>query len=109
MIIANPLYDTAFKELVRDPDVAKAIIGTLLGTEVLEVELNVTERNRPMAENDKFPRSIRLDYCATILNEAGEKQQILIEIQKSTGPENILRFREYLALAGYKPKPEEKG
>jgi hypothetical protein len=107
MLIANPLYDTAFKELVRDPDVAKAIIGTLLGTEVLEIDLNVTERNRPMAENDKFPRSIRLDYCATILNEAGEKQQILIEIQKTTGADNILRFREYLAVAGYMPKPEE--
>jgi hypothetical protein len=62
-----------------------------------------------MGESDKFPRSIRLDYCATILNEAGERQQILIEIQKSTGAENILRFREYLALAGYKPKLEEKG
>jgi len=108
MIIANPIYDTAFKELIKDPDVAKAIIGTLLETEVLDVKLTVTERNRPMAPDDKFPRTLRLDYCAVIRNDKGEEQQILIEIQKATGAENILRFREYLAVAGYMPKKEEK-
>jgi len=107
MIIANPIYDTAFKELIKDPDVAKAIIGTLLETEVLDVKLIITERNKPMAPDDKFPRTLRLDYCAVIRNDKGEEQQILIEIQKATGAENILRFREYLAVAGYMPKKEE--
>jgi hypothetical protein len=109
MVIANPIYDTAFKGLIRDPDVAKTLIGTLLETEVLDVELGVTEYNKPLKTEDKLPCSSRLDYCATIMNNKGGKQKILIEIQKATGPEIILRFREYLAIAGYMPKPEEKG
>ena len=30
MIIANPLYDTAFKSLISDQEVAKAVIGAAL-------------------------------------------------------------------------------
>jgi len=108
MIIANPLYDTAFKELIKDPNVAKKLIGTLLETKVFDVELVITEYNKPLEDDDKFPRYFRLDYCATIINQKGEKQKVLIEIQKATGPENILRFREYIAIAGYMPKKEEK-
>jgi len=105
MNYANPIYDTAFKGLIRDEEIAKEIIGTLLKTEVIDVDLNITEWNKPMTEADGLPRSVRLDYCATILNEAGEKQQILIEVQKTSQPDDILRFRNYLAVAGYGAKP----
>ena len=105
MNYANPIYDTAFKGLIRDEEIAKEIIGTLLKTEVIDVDLNITEWNKPMTEADGLPRSVRLDYCATILNEAGEKQQILIEVQKTSSPDDILRFRNYLAVAGYGAKP----
>ncbi|GHV14035.1 hypothetical protein AGMMS49938_09480 [Fibrobacterales bacterium] len=37
MLIANPLYDTAFKELIRDPEVARAIIETLTGNKVHKI------------------------------------------------------------------------
>jgi len=108
MIIANPLYDTAFKGLISDPESAKTLIGTLLETEVLEVGPRITEHLKPMGEDDKRPKCLRLDYAATIRNEKGEEQKILIEVQKATGAENILRFRQYLAVAGYMKKtPEE--
>ena len=101
MNYANPIYDTAFKGLIRDKEIAKEIIGTLLETEVIDVELNITEWNKPIAGSDDVPRSIRLDYCATILDDKGEQKKVLIEIQKTSKPYDILRFREYLAIAGY--------
>jgi predicted transposase/invertase (TIGR01784 family) len=108
LIIANPLYDTAFKGLIKDPDVAKALIGTLLGVKVLDVQSNVTEYNKPMTKDDKFPKYLRLDYCAVIKNKDGKEHKILIEIQKASGADDILRFREYLAVAGYMPDKETK-
>jgi hypothetical protein len=108
MIIANPLYDTAFKGLAQDPDVAKAIIETLLETEVLEVQLGATEYNKRMQEDDKRPRYLRMDYLAVIRTKGGEAQKILIEMQKASGSENILRFREYVATAGYMPKSKDE-
>jgi hypothetical protein len=108
MIIANPLYDTAFKGLISDHEVAKVLIGTLLQTEVLKVEPMVTEHIKPMKDDDLRPKCLRLDYAALIKNEKGEEQKILIEVQKATGAENILRFREYLAVAGYMKKDEEE-
>ena len=108
MIIANPLYDTAFKGLISDHDVAKTLIGTLLETEVLKVEPRITEHIKPMKEDDLRPKCLRLDYAAIIRNEKGEEQKILIEVQKASGADNILRFREYLAVAGYMKKEEEE-
>jgi len=108
MIIANPLYDTAFKGLISDHDVAKALIGTLLGTEVLKVEPRVTEHIKPVKEDDKRPKCLRLDYAAIIKNEKGEERKILIEVQKATGADNIWRFRQYLAVAGYLKKTEDE-
>jgi predicted transposase/invertase (TIGR01784 family) len=106
MNYANPIYDTAFKWLIRDKEIAKEIIGTLLQTEVVDVELKITEWNKPVSESDAVPRSVRLDYCATILDEKGEQKKILIEIQKTSKPEDIFRFRQYLAIAGYGDKSE---
>jgi len=108
MIIANPIYDTAFKGLIGDPDVAKTLIGTLLETEVLSVEPRITEHILPMKEDDKHPKCLRLDYAALIRNENGEERKILIEVQKATGADNIIRFRQYLAVAGYMKKTENE-
>jgi len=107
MIIANPLFDTVFKQIVRDTEIAKAVIGTLLETEVVDVFLTESELNKPMTADDKRPKFMRVDYCAVIRNKNGTTQKILIEMQKATGAENILRFREYLANAGYMPKTDE--
>jgi predicted transposase/invertase (TIGR01784 family) len=106
MVIANPLYDTAFKGLIKDLDVAKALIGTLLDTEVLEVQPFVTEYVMPMEENDERPRCVRLDYTAIIKDKNGKTQNVLVEVQKASGADLVSRFRQYLAVAGYMRKPE---
>ncbi|MDR2693232.1 MAG: hypothetical protein LBB74_03345 [Chitinispirillales bacterium] len=109
MIIANPLFDTAFKQLARDPEIAKAMIGTLLETEVVEIQLSESEHNKPMGDSaDLRPKFLRVDYRAVVKDRAGATQKILIEMQKGSGAENIMRFREYLAIAGYLPKADEK-
>ena len=107
MIIANPLYDTAFKSLISDKVVAKAVIGALLETEVLEIDVQPTEYVRSQTDDDKLPQTIRIDFCVKIKNEAREIKKVLIEIQKASGARVVYRFREYLALAGYRPKPTE--
>jgi hypothetical protein len=108
VIIANPLFDTAFKQLARDPEIAKAMIETLLETEVVDIALSESEHNKPMADDDKRPRFLRVDYCALIKSKDGATQKILIEMQKGSGVENIKRFREYLAIAGYLPRTDEE-
>ncbi|GHV13157.1 hypothetical protein AGMMS49938_07230 [Fibrobacterales bacterium] len=107
MLIANPLYDTAFKELIRDPEVARAIIETLTGNKVHKIKIRETEHNKPQADEDKRPKFFRMDYSVEIENERGELHSVLVEMQKASGAEHILRFREYLAVAGYMPKKEE--
>jgi len=104
MYIINPLYDTAFKELIRDHEVAKTIIGTLIGTEVVDISMNISEFNLPNRPEDKLPRSVRLDYCATILDEKGKYQKVLIEMQKTSNLDDIYRFRQYISVAGYGDK-----
>ncbi len=108
MILANPLFDSAFKQIARDPEIAKAMIETLLETEVTNIVLSESEHNMPLDDDDKRPRFMRVDYCATIRDKNGTERKILIEMQKGTGAENILRFRQYLAIAGYLPKPSEE-
>ena len=108
MIIANPLYNTAFKGLATDLDVAKAIIETLLETEVLDVQLGPTEYNRDMKPTDKLPRAHRMDYLATVRTADGGSRKILVEMQKAYGSEALYRFREYMAKAGYTPASEDE-
>lgn len=108
MLIANPLFDTAFKQLVRDLEIAKTLIETLLEVEVTDIAVTESEHNKPMEPGDIRPRFLRVDYCAQIKDKHGETRKILIEMQKGSGAENIKRFREYLAIAGYLPKADEK-
>jgi len=108
MIIANPLYDTAFKKIVSDPEIATAMIETLLETKVVDIALTPTELIKTMTAEDKNLKFLRVDYSANIRNKDGSEQKILIEMQKATGAEHILRFRKYLADAGYQPKTKNE-
>jgi len=108
MIIANPLYDTAFKKIVSDPEIATAMIETLLETKVVDIALTPTEFIKTMTAEDKNLKFLCVDYSANIRNKDGTEQKILIEMQKATGAEHILRFRKYLADAGYQPKTKNE-
>ena len=101
MLIANPIYDTVFKYLMDDLPVAKLIISTIIGEEIEELAFKQRERSTQIAA---LGVSIfRLDFSAVIKTSDGGKKNVIIELQKADGGEDIPRFRRYLAENYYAP------
>ncbi|MDR3093294.1 MAG: hypothetical protein LBU62_01450, partial [Bacteroidales bacterium] len=94
MIIANPIYDLAFKRLMENERVAKFFIGTLLGQTIEAVTTDTQEFTR--YNNEGKLTIFRLDFVATILTDAGERKKVLIEMQKAKELTDLMRFRGYL-------------
>ena len=96
MIIANPIYDVVFKYLMEDLDIARDLISLILSKPVLEISVQPQETTI-VGEVDAQPFTlVRLDFVCIIINEFGEHQKVLIELQKVKKDEHITRFRKYL-------------
>jgi hypothetical protein len=95
--IANPLYDHAFKYLMSNDKLARKVLSVILEKEVLELELS--QQEVVVEDEERRFTLYRLDFKAVILDENGRKETVLIELQKSKLPTNVLRFRNYLGLA----------
>jgi hypothetical protein len=93
MLIANPIYDTAFKRLMENDRVAKFLIGTILGCKVTSLEPSVQERTKVIGDQMTLYRK---DFVATIETEDEGPKRIIIEMQKALRLGDIYRFREYL-------------
>ena len=105
MIVANPIYDVVFKYLMEDERIARTILSALLKKEVVEVHI----RRNEYANKSRESLSIfRIDFAATIRDEKGDRQTILIEIQKTQVDSELLRFRQYLG-AQYDNKENMEG
>lgn len=105
MIIANPIYDAAFKYLLEDTEIAKGLIGLIIGEEIVELTLQPQELLEP---NDDYVVIVfRIDFKAIIKTKEGTYKKVLIEIQKSRNEKDVLRFRKYLA-DNYAAKDEVK-
>ena len=103
IIIANPMYDVVFKQLLTDKDIARYFIGTILGEEIVDIEFAPQEYpyekkiKNDLTDNEiKKLSLVRLDMVATILTKEGKEKKILIEIQQSLKPYDLLRFRTYI-------------
>jgi len=94
MLIANPIYDSVFKYLLEDNDVAKLMLSTLIGEEIIDLEFNAQEQIAPILSRQL--RAYRLDFVATMKNSQGQTRKVLIEIQKAKRETDIPRFRCYL-------------
>jgi len=118
VIIANPIYDVVFKNLMAtskgtNKDIASYFVGTILGEEIADIELlpqEYTYHTKPKKkveapEEIEILTLIRLDFVATIHTKSGEYKKVLIEIQKSQKQTDLLRFRTYL---GEQYKQEDK-
>ena len=92
MIIANPIYDVAFKRLLENDRTAKFLIGTILDCKVLSLEQKPVEQTKWDGERLTL---FRKDFSATIKTKEGEKR-VIIEMQKAKKLGDIGRFREYL-------------
>ncbi len=95
MIVANPIYDIVFKYLMEDERIARTILSALLKREVVEVHMRNNEYNDKLSDNLSI---YRIDFGATILDNDGKKQVILIEVQKTWVETEVLRFRKYLSM-----------
>jgi len=97
MKIANPLYDHAFKYLMSNDKLARKVLSVILEKEVLELELS--QQEVVVEDEERRFTLYRLDFKAVIMDENGRKETVLIELQKSKLPTNVLRFCSYLGLA----------
>jgi len=110
MIIANPLYDVVFKNLMEDNRIATFFLETLLEETIESLVVKTTESTMPLKDPNISKeewekkgiqrlgiRLIRLDFVATINLKSGGSKKVLIEIQKARKPIDIMRFRNYLA------------
>jgi len=94
MHIANPIYDVVFKYLMEDSQIAKMLIGKIIGREILDL----SPRPQEVIVTKDQPKSFtvyRLDYSATIKTPDGS-YKVIIEIQKAKLITDIMRFRRYL-------------
>ena len=101
MTIANPIYDTVFKYLMEDERIARTILSALLKENIVNVEVRPHEYTNGQKE---ILSIFRIDFGATVLKPNGEKQLILIELQKTWLPTETLRFRQYLGVHYQNPK-----
>ncbi len=102
MRLLNPSYDTVFKYLMEDVEVAKGIISRIIDKEIVEliplpqettsIEIQLKYLTLPLH---------RQDYVAAvkITDEKGEEkiEKIMIELQKSPFKPEVSRFRQYLS------------
>ncbi len=98
LTIANPIYDTVFKYLMEDLDIAKGLISTIIDREIIEIAIQPQETMVEMDNSIEKPlRVYRIDFAAIVKEADGTTKKVLIELQKTKRSTNILRFRRYLA------------
>ena len=99
MEIANPIYDVVFKYMMEDNDVAKLLVSSIIGEEVISLELKPQEHTKEKSEAQSiFPENLtvyHLDFSAKVRTSEGYKV-VLIEMQKASVLSDIMRFRGYL-------------
>ena len=73
--IANPLYDSVFKHLMENQEVASGLISTLLGVEILELtpqpqeitDNEITENQvARLGVDEGWLRVFRIDFSALV-------------------------------------------
>jgi len=94
MIIANPIYDVAFKRLLENNRVAKFLVGTILDCKVIDLKHIVQEHTK--FDDAGRLTLYRMDFSATIETKEEERKQVIIEMQKAKSLGDVYRFREYL-------------
>ncbi|MGE5342523.1 MAG: hypothetical protein ACM3SY_13695 [Candidatus Omnitrophota bacterium] len=97
MLIANPMYDVVFKYMMENIDVAKGFIATIIGEDIVTLDFKAQESvHKSQQKNPTVLAVYHLDFIAKIRQKDGKCKNVLIELQKSNIPYDIIRFREYL-------------
>ena len=94
-LIANPIYDSAFKYMMQNERAATVLLENLLDKEILK--LDILTNDTPVIEEKSGVRILRLDFSAKVNDKTtGETELVTIELQKSYLDTEIMRFRTYL-------------
>ncbi|MEY4902784.1 MAG: hypothetical protein RLZZ292_599 [Bacteroidota bacterium] len=109
MIIANPIYDVVFKYLLEDTEIARELLSTILGVNI--VQLSLKPQETLIQDKSGEIKIFHLDFKAVIDIENGVQKTVLIELQKAKKSHDILRFRKYLGdnYTKEEVKKNEKG
>jgi len=94
MIIANPIYDVVFKYLLEDIEIARELLTTILGVNIVGLEVKPQE-TLVTGEGGEI-KIFHLDFKAIVDLGKGKQKTVLIELQKAKKSHDILRFRKYL-------------
>jgi hypothetical protein len=78
---------------MQDEKVAKVLIGNILKTKVVSIQMNNNEYAAMLPDGKKV---FKLDFSATILDKEDKHQLVHIEVQKALEEGEIMRFRHYL-------------
>jgi uncharacterized coiled-coil protein SlyX len=119
-IIANPIYDTAFKRLMENLQIAKFFLSTVLEQQIEDLSVMPQKFTYKKLDGIKVPSGrgkkgkkkakekeekdevqyysfLRLDFMATVRDAADKPpRKILIELQKSWNTYDVVRFRKDL-------------
>ena len=100
MKIANPIYDVVFKYMMEDNTVAKLVVSSIIGEDIVSLDPKPQEhtREKDKAKKGEIPNLTvyRLDFSAKIKLSNGQYKVVVIEMQKAELPTDIMRFRRYL-------------
>ena len=107
IIIPNPIYDVVFRYLMEDPDSAMIIVSTIINENIKKLHLEPithSEKKEKSAtsslQDSKTPDDVslfHLDFTATVLLPDGTEELIMIELQKASEPDDIIRFKRYIS------------
>jgi hypothetical protein len=96
---------------MENKHIAGFFVGTLIGEQIEDIAMVPQEYTYYTKEKKKERKEkeendgkedwvvlsvIRYDFVATIRNAGGENKKVLVEIQKSSRPADLMRFRTYL-------------
>jgi hypothetical protein len=105
-MIANPMFNTVFSQLMEDDCAAKIFIGTLLGEEVISLKIHPQSYDKAARDDMHNPeKSIRgliysiyrITFIATVKTKEGTDKKIFIDVQKTIDEYDAIRFRNYLS------------
>jgi len=102
MRVLNPIFDTAFKYLMEDIEIARELIALIIDMDVVELYPAPQERTNVKLTIKYSQLALQhLDYVAVIktIDENGiaKFEKVMVEVQKSPFKPAIGRFRKYVA------------
>ena len=94
MLIANPIYDSVFKYLLEDIQIARQLLSIIIGEEIVEINVKPQEKS---GKSEKYILTIfKVDFNAVVRTADGSLKKIVIELQKGKNAFDVMRFRRYL-------------